>query len=342
MTEVEGGAETQAVSQARRLRRTLMGFIVSQAIVALTELGVPDRLADGPATAAELAGAVGVDPDALRRFMRALVAEGIFAEDARGRFALTAMGSLLRGDVPGSLRDFATLMTAEAYHAWGDAGYSVRTGQPAFDHVFGMPMFDWLARDRHASARFNAAQAGLAVGRMSPLAERSWATASTVVDVGGGNGTLLSVLLGRHQRLNGILFDLPHVAKEAELALSSAGLADRVRCIGGDFCVEVPPGGDVYILAQILHDWDDHKAALILRNCHQALPPDGRLLILELIVPEDPGPHPAKLLDLHMMVMLGGRERTMTEWRELLESNNFAITDITHHARSSMIEARPA
>ena len=327
---------------AAELRRKLMGFMVSQAIVAVTELGVPDLLAGGPAPAGELASATGADPDALRRVLRALVAEGIFTEDAQGRFAATGMGHLLRADQPGSLSHFARLMTAEAYQAWGDAEFSVRTGKPAFDRAFGMPMFAWLAGHAEASARFNAAQAGLAAVRMSPLFDRDWATASTVVDVGGGSGALLSGLLGEHPHLNGILFDLPHVASEAESALAAAGLAERVRCVGGNFRAGVPAGADVYVLAQILHDWDDEQAIVILRQCRRALPADGRLLILELIVPEDGQPHPATLLDLHMMVMLGGRERTMTEWRRLLAASNFVITDAVNHARSSLLEARSA
>jgi hypothetical protein len=263
---------------ATELRRKLMGFMVSQAIVAVTELGVLDLIAAGPAVAGELASATGADPDALRRVLRALVAEGIFTEDAQGRFAATGMGDLLRADRPGSLSHFARLMTAEAYQAWGDAEFSVRTGQPAFDHALGMPMFDWLAGHPQASARFNAAQAGLAAVRMSPLFDRDWTTASTVVDLGGGSGALLSGLLSEHPHLNGILFDLPHVASEAESALAAAGLGDRVRCVGGNFRAGVPAGADVYVLAQILHDWDDDQAIVILRQCRRALPDDGCLM----------------------------------------------------------------
>lgn len=325
---------------ALQLRRKLMGFIVSQAIVAVTELGVPDRIADGPADVTDLACAVGADPVALRRFLRALAAEGVFTEDEHGRFGLTAMGMLLRTESPGSLRHFARLMTGEAYRAWSDAEYSVRTGLPAFERVFGMPMFEWLADHDRASVRFNAAQAGLAEVRMSPLLDRDWSGTSTVVDVGGGNGALLSGLLNAHPHLRGILFDLPHVAGEAERKLAAAGLSDRVRCVGGDFRDGVPAGGDVYVLAQILHDWDDTTAVEILRQCRRALPAQGRLLILELIVPENDVPHPAKLLDLHMMVMLGGRERTLTEWRRLLADSHLEVTGTVDHTRSSMIEAQ--
>src|SRR5260370_1981015 len=224
----------------------MLGYMVSQAIAAVTDLGVADRVADGPATARELADAAGGAPAALRRFLRALASEGLFAEDPQGRFRLTPMGSLLRGDLPGSLRPFVQLMTAEAYEAWGDALYSVRTGNPAFERVFGAPLFGWLPGHPSASARFDAGQAGLVPLRMEPLLDRDWAGVSTVVDVGGGNGALLAGLIGRNPHLKGILFDLPHVANAAERAVASAGLGARVRWVGGDFRPGVPAGGDVY------------------------------------------------------------------------------------------------
>src|SRR5260370_19780061 len=166
----------------------MLGYIVSQAIAAVTVLGVADRLADGPATARELADAAGGAPAALRRFLRALASEGLFAEDPQGRFRLTPMGSLLRGDLPGSLRPFVQLMTAEAYEAWGDALYSVRTGNPAFERVFGAPLFGWPPGHPSASARFDAGQAGLVPLPMGPLLRPRWAGASTGGDVGRRNG----------------------------------------------------------------------------------------------------------------------------------------------------------
>src|SRR5260370_28227626 len=186
---------------ALELRRKMMGFMVSQAIAAVTDLGVADRLADGPATARELADAAGADPDALRRFLRALASEGLFAEDPQGRFRLTPMGSLLRGDLPGSLRPFVQLMTAEAYEAWGDALYSVRTGNPAVERVFGAPLFGWLPGHPSASARFDAGQAGLRPLRIGPLLGRARAGGSTGGRGRRGRGALPARLIGTRSQL---------------------------------------------------------------------------------------------------------------------------------------------
>jgi SAM-dependent methyltransferase len=335
-------AGTPPPAAALELRRKLMGFIVSQSIVAVTELGLVDQLADGPATVHELAAAADASPDALSRILRVLVGEGLFAQDAAGRFTLTPMGGLLQTGVPGSLRHFAQLMTGEAYQAWGAALYSARTGRPAFEQVFGKPLFDWLEDHPVESARFHEGQAGLVTLRMLPLLDRDWDAVSTVADIGGGSGALLAGLLHAHPHLRGILLDLPQVVREAERALASSGLADRVQCVGGDFSRGVPAGADVYVLAQILHDWDDEQAVAILRQCRRVLPPEGRLLILEQILPEDGQPHPAHLLDLHMMVMIGGRERTLTQWRSLLAAGGFAITGTVGQVRSALIEAQPA
>lgn len=324
------------------LRRKIMGFIVAQAIHAVTEAGVVDALAGGPLPVDGLAAATGTDPDALRRFLRALTAEGVFAEQPAGTFALTELGDLLRSDTPGSLRHFSTLMVGEAYQVWELAGHSLRTGESAFATRFGKPLFDWLGDHPHKAAEFDAAQAGLVALRLLPLLDRAWSGVSTVVDVGGGNGSLLARLLERHPHLSGTLLDQPHAVDQARGTLARAGVDGRCRLVPGDFFAAVPEGADVYVLAQILHDWDDEQAARILARCRAAMPDHARLLVLEQAIADDGQPHPAKLLDLHMLVLLGGRERTETEWRTLLGGAGFAVTDISHHARSSLIEARPA
>lgn len=316
------------------LRHKLMGYIVSQSIVAVTELGVPARLADGPLDVRKLAADVGADADSLGRFLRALAGEGLFTEVEPGVYALTDMGQLLRDDVPGSLRSFATLMTAEAYEAWSMPEFSLRTGKAAFDERLGKPMFAWLADHPEAAAKFNDGQAGLVTRRMAPLFELDWTGTRTVVDVGGGNGTLLTELLRRNPHLEGVLFDLPEVVGDAPGN-------DRIRRVGGDFLAGVPGGADTYVLAQILHDWNDEQAATILRRCREALPAGGRLLIVEQILEDNDRPDPAKLLDLHMLVLLGGRERTLPEWRALLAAADFSIAAITPGPRSFLIEARP-
>ena len=322
-------------------RRKIMGFITSQAVFAVDRLGLFDRLAAGPAAAGVLAAETGTDADALERFLRVLAAEDFLTEGPIGTFGIGPLGAELRTDVPGSLHHFVELMIGESYDAWSAAAYSVRTGAPAFETVLGRPYFDWLAGRPADQQRFSTAQAGLVRRRLEPLLDRDWSGVSTVVDVGGGNGRLLTELLRGQPHLEGVLVDLPHVAEEARAALTAAGLGERSRCVGGDFFGAVPAGGDVYVLAQILHDWDDEAAAKILRRCRSALGPAGRLLVLEQVIAEDGRPHPAKQLDLHMLVMLGGRERTESAWRRLLAAGGFAITSITRSARSSLIEAEP-
>ncbi|GAA4548877.1 methyltransferase [Amycolatopsis samaneae] len=322
------------------LRRKLMGFVLTQAIHAVVETGVIDRLAAGPATVAQLAAASGTDPDALARFLRLLGTEGVLAGDPGGTYTLTELGELLRRDVPGSLRHFASMMVGESYLAWQAAEHTLRTGEPAFDNVFGTAMFSWLAEHPEEEARFTAAQAGLVRLRAAPLLDYEWSDIRTVVDVGGGNGGLLALLLADRPGLCGVLLDLPHVVARASGTLAEAGVADRCECVGGDFFEAVPAGADAYLLAEILHDWNDTKAVELLRLCREAMPKSARLLILEQVAHED-GSRWDDLLDLHMLVMVGGRERDRKAWHSLLGEAGFVITDVRGGARSSLIEARP-
>jgi hypothetical protein len=290
----------------------------------------------------DLARAADVDSSALHRFLRVLTAEGLFAEEPAGTFALTPVGALLRHDAPGSLRHFCDLMGAQAYQVWAHAKYSVRTGKPAFDHVFGQPYFDWIAQHPEDAAVFNNAQGGLVRLRMLPLLERDWRDTRTVVDIGGGNGELLTTLLARHRHLDGTVVELPHVVAEVMPGAGDAESADRLTWVAGDFFQEIPAGADTYVLSQILHDWDDEKAGAILRTCRRAMRAESRLLIVEQVIPDDAAPHPGKLLDLHMLVLLGGRERTEGAWRSLLERSGFVLRSITEGARSAVLEAIPA
>lgn len=315
-----------------------MGFVVSQAIFAVTRLGVVEALRAGPSAVRSLADRTGAEPDALERFLRLLAGEGLFAEGPAGVFALTEVGSLLAAGVPGSLRHLATNLVDEVYRAWGGAEYSLRTGKPAFDEVFGDSWFGWLAERPELSAAFNATQAGLVERRGRVLLDQDWAGVGSVVDVGGGSGALLGAVLSAHPRLRGVLFDQPRVVAEAVL---SPGVADRCEVVGGDFFTSVPGGGDVYVIAQILHDWSDEDAGRILSRVREAMGDDARLLILEHVLPDGDHAHPGRLLDLNMLVLLGGRERSTSDWRALLTTSGFDLVRVVPGTRSSLLEAVP-
>ncbi|QOV47688.1 methyltransferase [Streptomyces chromofuscus] len=317
-----------------------MGHLVSRSVSAVCELGVPDRLADGPLPVAELAPAVGADSGALGRFLRVLAGEDLFDEVAPDVFGLTPLGTLLCADTPGSLRQLVELMGGEAFRVWEAAEHSLRTGDAAFPRVFGKPYFEWLTEHPDAAKRFDEGQAGLVELRLRPLLGLDWSGVGTVVDIGGGTGALLSRLLTGNAHLRGTVFDLPHVGAAAAPALADAGVADRATVAEGDFFERIPPGADVYVLSQILHDWADRDAVRILQRCREAMGADSRLLIVEHVLPENAGAGAAGLLDLHMLVLLGGQERTRVQWESLLARGGFRLVSVTEGPRSSVLEAQ--
>ncbi|MDE3097632.1 MAG: methyltransferase, partial [Chloroflexota bacterium] len=257
------------------------------------------------------------------------------------RFAATPLSQALREDAPHSVRHFLLMNGCEIYRAWGEAAHSVRTGSPAFERVFGASHFDYLSEHPEAAAVFNRAMAEGAAGRAAALIDYAWEGISTVVDVGGGDATLLTRLLAAHPQLRGVAFDLPHAREAAEATIGAAALDGRCAFLTGDFFADPLPPADAYLLAQILHDWDDDRAGAILRNCRRSLGDRGRLLLWEAIVPEGPEPHPAKLIDLQMLIVPGGRERTETEWRQLLAESGFRLTRTIPAGAGAVLEAVP-
>ena len=272
----------------------------------------------------------------------ALAGLGVFTERADGTFALTPQAETLRSDVPGSLRAFAIMMGGEAvWRAWGEALHSVRTGQPAFDHVFGMPVFDYYAANP-AAARVGAAglSARSAAENAAVVAAFDFGTADRVMDVGGGEGSLLRTILAAHPQLRGVLVEMPHVVDLARAALAGTPEIDRCELVAGDFFTAVPRRGSLLLLKKVIHDWPDERAATILRNCRAALPAGGRLLLIENVVPPRNEPSFAEWLDLLMLVYAGGRERTADEFRDLLATSGFATQRVVPTAATvSVIEA---
>jgi SAM-dependent methyltransferase len=331
-------SQTADVAALRgELAARIMGFMVSQAVYVAAKLRIADLLADRRRSAPELADAAGAHPDALYRLLRLLAGYGIFVEHADGTFTNSAQSELLR-DVPGSFRDFALVFGEHFYPTLGETLRLVQTGEPIYEAVFGAPWDEHLAANPEASARFNRFMASGRDPLAAQLAAEEWRGDETVVDVGGGNGALLVALLERRPDLRGIVFDLPHVAAEAEERIRAAGLADRCQAVAGNFFDGVPEGGDVYILSHILHGYEHDRARDVLQRVRQAIADDGRLLIHDGVVaaPNEPG---LKLMDL-LMLTLGGRERTEGEWRALLPAGGFELVEIQPAPYGNLLTAR--
>jgi SAM-dependent methyltransferase len=327
------------------LRRLITGYRVSQGIIVAARLGLADLLATGPKDCADLARATGTHAPSLYRLMRLLASMGVFAEDGQHRFALTPSAEFLRSEVSGTLRHMAMhLGEASNWRSWGELLHCVRTGETAFSHLHGMGQFAYLSRHPDEAATFDAFmvdQTALAADAI--ISAYDFADVRTVVDVGGGRGTLLAALLSAYPALRGVLFDQPRVLDGAKAVLEARGVASRCELNGGDFFQAVPPGGDTYLLQQILHDWNDERAGRILGRCRAALPPGGRLLIVERLIPPGNAPSPAKSVDMQMLVTLGGRERTKEEYGDLLAGAGFRLTDVrSTQSPFSILEGRHA
>jgi hypothetical protein len=326
------------------LLQMMTGYWISKAIYVAAKLGIADLLVDGPHGAEELAEATQTQASALYRVLRALASVGIFREVAPSRFALTPLAELLRSNTSDSMRALAIMYAEEQYRAWDDVLHSVRTGQPAFEHAFGMPYFDYFTTHPEASQVFNEAMVGWTTQVVDAVvAAYDFSPFGTVMDVGGGHGALLAAILKSHTTARGILFDVPHVVESAEPLLTAAEVADRCTLVGGDFFAEIPPGADAYVLAQILHDWDDERSVAILEQVRRAIPEQGKLLVVELVLPEGNDPFLGKWLDLHMLVLLGGRERTAAQYTTLLQTAGFELTrTVSTRTGQSVVEAIPA
>ena len=322
------------------------GFLMTWALHVAATLHLADHIAEGKAGADELAQATSADEAALHRVLRYLQTMDVVAEGPPGRFQLTKRGQCLRSGVPGSLRAWFAINGPIARVFFEEPLASLRTGRPAFETVFGADFFGYAAANPAWGREFDTAMT-----EMTGETARAVATAyrfdgvRRIVDVGGGRGILLATLLAEHPEMRGVLVDLPHVVADARGALAEAGLKDRCEVVAGDFFDAVPDGGDAYVLSWIVHDWDDERAARILANCRRAMGNDGRLLLVEAVLPENgsSGYDFATSLDLVMLIALGGRERTATEYERLLASAGLVLTKVVSTASPmSVIEAIPA
>jgi len=336
MNGTEFAGELDAGQAARaRVVEMINGSWVSQCVYVAAKLGLAD-LVDGATTSDELAASVQVDPDALYRILRGLASVGVFCEVEHRTFALAPLGECLRTDVSGSLRAYATLTGEVGFRCWAEVMYSVKTGRPAFEHVFGTDLYSYLAARPDFAELFEYGVAERGRELHAAVVEAvDLDGVGTIVDVGGGKGALLSAFLEANPSARGILFDRPDV-------IAQAGPIDRCELVGGDFFEEVPVGGDVYVLSRVVHDWDDRRAAILLANCRRAMGDGGRLLVVSRVVPDGDGPHESKLNDLNMLVMRGGRERNEDEFRTLLGRAGFGLARVIPTSSAvSVVEARP-
>ncbi len=334
---------------AATLLHLMTGYRAMQALYVAARLGIADLLKDGARGSEELARATGADARALHRLLRALASLGVFGEDADGRFTPSELGALLRSDVPGSLRAAAIFFGDERnWHAWGKLERSVMSGEPVRGPRGTQVFLEESARDPEGAALFNAAMTSLTSAFDAAVtAAYDFSRLGTLVDVGGGQGALISSILAANPALRGILFDIPPVIESARGRIGEAGLAGRCELVAGDFFASVPAGGDAYVLKWVIHDWDDEHSVAILGSCRRAMARDGRLLLVERVVPErvdqSADTQGIVLGDLNMLLWTGGRERTAAEYRALLASGGFTLARIVPTATQfSIIEGARA
>jgi hypothetical protein len=326
------------------IARTITGYWTSQAVYVAAKLRIADCLAEGPQTVEALAEATSTHPRTLYRLLRALASVGIFSEDEAGWFRLTPPAELLRAEVPDSLWAMAIMMGEEHYHAWGGLLESVRTGKTAFDRLYGKPIFAYLAEHPEKARIFDAAMTSVHGRETAAVLDAyDFSGIDVLADIGGGNGTNLIGILGRYPGMRGVLFDLPHVVERARDGLQAAGFSDRCEVIGGSFFKPIPVKADAYFLRHIIHDWDDEESGQILRHIRRAMPSGARLLVVEHVLPPGDAPSFGKLLDLNMLIMPGGLERTEDEFRVLYQDAGFRLSCVVPALDDlSVVEGLPA
>jgi SAM-dependent methyltransferase len=321
----------------------LLGMMKTRAIHEAVQLNLAERLKDGPKKVSELAEETQTHPNSLTRLFRALESLGIFHEEEAGTYAQTPLSHFLRPLVPGSMYDVALIHGEQwQWRPWEAFNFSLQTGKTAFDHLFGTPLFTYFSTHPQEGEGFNRAMAGFSHQVDQPLvAGYDYSSFSTIVDIGGGYGGWLATILQTYPHLQGIVFDLPHVIEGTQQQSISSEFHSRLRLVAGDmFQPETIPQADAYILRQIIKDWDDEAAVRILSNCRRAMRPGGKILVAEQVVlPGENVMVPTKLIDLQLMVVLSGQERTESEYYSLFEAAGLHLAKIwSTHSLYSVLE----
>jgi ubiquinone/menaquinone biosynthesis C-methylase UbiE len=310
------------------LRGLAHAHYFSCALHATVKLGLADRLATGPESVDTLASEKNVNPEMLRRLLRFLASIDVFAEDAEGRFSLTNTGAFLRVDHPRSLaREIAMFAGGEIFQSWGALSYSLETGRPAFEKIYGKPLYEYFRDHPETAGRFHASWQEItsAVAREAAEVFDTKGT-SLVVDVGCGSGIFAAELLRRHASLRGIFYDLPSSLVGTTETVAKFGVAERATIVSGDARTDVPTGGDVYFLKSVVHGCDDDETVRILSNCRKVLPPNGRVVVVERVIPDGPDYHWSRLVDMTMMVITGGKERTKSDYESLYARSGLVLS----------------
>lgn len=324
------------MASSQALLQMITSSWISQTISVAAKLGIADLLKDGPKNSDELAKATGTHARSLYRVLRALASVGVFAEIEDGHFELTPLAASLVTGVPGSVRALA-IMFGEEWHCqpWVNLLHSLKTANTAFEHVYGMKLFEYLEKNPEVAEIFNEAMTSTTATLSATVTDDyDFSGFGKIVEVGGGHGSLIAAILKANPRMQGVLFDLPHVVSGSKDLIEAEGLTKRCQIVGGNFFESVPSEGNAYILKQIIHDWDDTQAIAILKNCRHAMLENGKLVLLETVIPPRNQPSFGKFVDLEMLVSSGGCERTEAEYRMLFEAAGFQLTRIVPTASS--------
>lgn len=331
------------VGAADRLMDMVIAHWAGELLLQAAEMGLADKFTgEEPRSAAELAAEYGMLARPMHRFLRSLTGVGLLASAGAGRFRLTDLGAALKAGAPGASRSAVIALIGDMVKpAWRAFDHGLLTGDPGFEKAHGMGLFEYLRNNPGMAQFFSETMVGFH-GREPPAVAEAYdfSGIGSLVDVGGASGNMLGHVLARHPGVKGVLYDLPHVVADAPPLLAAHGVSDRVEILSGSFFEGVPVGHDAYLLSHIVHDWDDGENATILGNVREAMKPDGKLLIVEMVLPVDDAPHMGKMLDMMMMLVPGGEERTPSEYAALLEPNGFRVNRLVPTASAvSVIEA---